>query len=192
MNNDIKELNNGTKTLEFDIFGSCVSRDLFEIKEAVDLQCKEYIARQSIVSALAKPIEIADNEVINLNSNFQKQSLLNDFQKTTFQKLEKSNSNYLLIDFIDERFKLVKLGRYFVTYSSELVISKYLENKKYKLFDKRRWIKKKLYKQIKLFAERIKDIYQEDHIIIHKVKLLDEYISKDNVKKQFAKKYIIR
>ena len=70
------------KKRTFDIFGSCVSRDLFTMPEAVCFECKEYIARQSVLSLLSEPLSVEVNEISALTSNFQKAMVLNDLRKT--------------------------------------------------------------------------------------------------------------
>lgn len=178
------------KKLDFDIFGSCVSRDIFEYEEAQELLCKEYIARQSVVSALSDPISIDETELATLTSNFQKKLVLNDFKKTTFQKLKDSSSNYLVVDFIDERFRLVELGESYLTQSAELITSKYLENKTYTLVDKRKWDKAILCANVEAFADKISGIYKKGHIFIHKAKMMDKYIGKDQEIHSFSKTII--
>ena len=64
------------KKKTFDIMGSCVSRDLFNIPEAVNLDCREYIARHSILSMMAKPVSVEEGELDSLTSNFQKEMVL--------------------------------------------------------------------------------------------------------------------
>ena len=47
------------------------------------MNLKSYIARQSVVSSVSKPISITYND-IQLNSEFQKKAVFNDFNKNTF------------------------------------------------------------------------------------------------------------
>lgn len=80
--------NNMKKT--FDVLGSCVSRDLFSIPEAVNFDCGEYIARHSILSLMASPFSVEEGELDALTSNFQREMVLNDLRKTTLNKLKAS------------------------------------------------------------------------------------------------------
>ena len=182
------------KKKTFDIMGSCVSRDLFNIPEAVNLDCREYIARHSILSMMAKPVSVEEGELDSLTSNFQKEMVLNDLRKTTLNKLRASKSNFLIIDFIDERFKTIQIFDSCLTMSNELVASKYLDGKEYQIIDKTRWNEKEmernLYSKIIQFAEQICSIYKQSHIIIHEAKMVDRYIGKDGEIHAFAP-YII-
>lgn len=174
----------------FDIFGSCVSRDLFEIDQIKEVQCREYIARQTIQSALAAPILVQEEEFDGVSSKFQKKLLLNDFNKTTFTRLKQSSSDFLILDFVDERFHVIKIQNSIVTLSNELVTSNYLCNKKYKIINRQRfnpiYFKRVTLKQIREFAKKIREIYPEDHIIIHKARLVDKYIGKQGEIYAFA------
>lgn len=178
----------------FDILGSCVSRDLFEIPEAVDFECREYIARQSVLSLYAKPLPVTDDEIGALTSNFQKRLILNDFQKTTICKLKESSSDYIIVDFIDERFNVAKISDTFLTMSNELITSQYLNDRKYEIVDKTRWKQRKLEEMLKpeviRLAKQLADIYKQQHIIIHEAKMVDHYIGKDGNVYSFAPNYI--
>lgn len=101
------------------IFGSCVSRDLLEYDAARNVKLDLYFARQSIVSAVSAEVPI-NFEEINLQSNFQKRQIFFDFNKTAFQKLQESMSDYLFLDLVDERFSLVKIRNSYVTGSATL------------------------------------------------------------------------
>lgn len=180
--------------VKIDIFGSCVTRDVFSYIQKTGLRCGEYIARQSIVSAFAPKLPFTEEDLAELDSTFQKRMVKNDFEKTAFDKLEDSKGDYLIVDFIDERFHIVQIGRTYITYSAELMLSKYLEGKNYKIIDKRKWINKNvvldLKKQIAMFAEKIEDIYGKGRVIIHRAKLKDNYLDQNGNKQKFLKPFI--
>lgn len=182
---------------KIDIYGSCVSRDVFEVPKADKLDCQEYIARQSLFSLFAKPLPIEESDISGITSNFQKRLLINDFYKTTFEKLKASQGEYLLVDFIDERFKIVEIGEasgVFLTQSNELTASKYLENREYRLIDKKQWDEAKFCDEVKpkvvQFASEISKLYKKGHIIIHKARMVDSYIGKDGEVHAFADYYL--
>lgn len=184
----------GKIEMNFDIFGSCVSRDLFEYDAAKELHCKEYIARQSLLSLFEQPIELEEEELFAVKSNFQKKVLLNDFNKKTLERFEQSKSDFFLVDFIDERFNLIKLKKSYLTYSSELMVSHYLDGKKYKVIDKKNWGKRKLERNVRPLVERfawnIQKIYKAENIVIHKARMLNEYIGRDGITHPFSQEYI--
>lgn len=87
-----------------------------------------YFARSSIVSAISTPI-FCNIEDICLGSDFQKRQVYSDLRKT-FVSLEKSaRGDYLIIDFIDERFGTARLADSVLTMSNELLASNFLCDK---------------------------------------------------------------
>jgi hypothetical protein len=92
--------------MKFAIFGSCVSRDVFDITGHNDL-LKHYYARCSVVSAVSDPVAVSGSD-IGLNSDFQRRMLISDFQKSFAKGSWKTDTDCLIIDFIDERFGLLR------------------------------------------------------------------------------------
>ncbi|MEK4055169.1 DUF6270 domain-containing protein [Paenibacillus sp. FSL F4-0087] len=103
---------------EFTIFGSCVSRDVFRI--AQHEKKLEYYARSSLISLLSNPLEVIQKD-ISLESEFQKGMIVKDFSNTFLEELKQKNHNTFIIDFVDERFDLMKLDNSYVTRSNEFV-----------------------------------------------------------------------
>jgi len=87
------------------VFGSCVSRDLFE-DARLRPSLGHYGARSSIISAVAAPVPIAP-ERIAIPSEWQRRQVLADFGKTFFAALEETRPDWLVIDLIDERFDVL-------------------------------------------------------------------------------------
>lgn len=98
------------------IFGSCVSRDLFEDRRLRPL-LGHYGARSSVISAVAAPVPIAPERVA-VPSEWQRRQVLADFGKTFFSSLEYQRPDWLVIDLIDERFDILCTSGSFVTRSS--------------------------------------------------------------------------
>lgn len=176
-----------------DIFGSCVTRDIFSFMNNDKIKLGEYIARQSVVTVYTNPIHCDKKEISGISSDFQKRILRNDFEKTTFNKFRLSKGDYIVVDFIDERYRIVKVNHTYLTYSNELAISGYLSDKKYKILDKKIGSIKILYlscKKIESFAKELEDIYGSGKIIIHKAMMKDEYLDKDRNIQLFQKPYL--
>lgn len=190
----MKEGDNQEQIKKIDIFGSCVTRDVFtyEIKDSIKLG--EYIARQSVTTIFASPVVYEDREIEKLDSNFQKRMLRNDLEKTTFEKLRTSRGDFIVIDFIDERFHTVKFRDTYLTYSAELMMSEYLEGKKYYVLDKRKWLNRhivfKMHDKIAMFAEELEKIYGKRGIIIHRAMIKDEYLDDKRCLQKFPKPYL--
>jgi hypothetical protein len=106
----------GAPSMSVAIFGSCVSRDLFEtpsLRPSLVL----YGARSSVVSTVARPVAI-DPARVALSSAFQRRCVLADFAKTFFASLADARPDWLVIDLVDERFDLLQTQGSFVTRSS--------------------------------------------------------------------------
>lgn len=161
------------------IFGSCTTRDLFRLYPSEKLELKTYIARQSVVSAVSKPVPL-EKEQIKLDSAFQKTVVWYDFNKTTFPLFKEDGSDWLLIDLIDEHYAPVRIGDSYVTKSTLAVNggvipdtvkgSGRIWNGEDYLIDG-----VPLRNYIKQFAEKQLKIYRPDHIIIHRAMNVEQY-----------------
>lgn len=190
----MREGDNDEEVKKIDIFGSCVTRDVFAYGTKDDIRLGEYIARQSVITVFASPIIYDDREIDKLDSNFQKRMLKNDLDKSTFYKLKASNGDYVIVDFIDERFHVVKIQNTYLTYSAELMMSEYLLGKRYRVLDKRTWFNKnfrfKLYDKIAIFAEKLEKIYGVGRVIVHRAMVKDEYLDAERNIQKFSKPYL--
>lgn len=109
------------------ILGSCVSRDPFEFSEAGDFEIVDYVARTSIASLGAQPF--VDEKILeNIESNWQRQMVFCDMNKSTYSKLAEKEFDILLIDLIDERFGLAIDGSSIHTVSTEYKKALYSPN----------------------------------------------------------------
>lgn len=113
---------NNCKTI--DIFGSCISRDALEFCPKSNIACGQHIARSSFSSAVASP-PATDLEMqeIDLESNFQARSIVQDVNKTGLKKLRSDPGDYLLVDFFEERFPIAQAKGTMITLSSEYLKS---------------------------------------------------------------------
>lgn len=157
------------KPIKVFIFGSCVSRDPFEIEFAKNnFEVVQYFARSSFASLGAKPF--VDNKIIeNIESNFQKRSVLQDMDKSLFKQIQNRYFDIFLIDLIDERFNLALYEDSIHTISSEYKKALYKPNK-YSTIDKFSDEKYRLWEiGFKKFVNYIKDNNLEDKLILNKV-----------------------
>lgn len=95
----------------FAIFGSCVSRDAFELDpaHAQGLCVELYLSRTTVNSALASPLALPPlTESGKLR--FEDRCVMDDLYKRHFDKLNQSQADYLIIDLIDERNPLLYFG----------------------------------------------------------------------------------
>lgn len=180
--------------MKLSIFGSCVSRDILEMPSNNFITLKSYIARQSVVSSVSKPIDIPIDD-IKLESNFQKKMVYNDIAKKTFEILSSDESEFLLLDLVDERLKLVRCNGTIITYSNEIQASQYISDPKFVNLEMRKSVLSRYFLQddlkdldgyLDMFLSEIIKIYKEENIILHKAYMLDSYISSDNAINSFT------
>lgn len=169
------------------ILGSCCSRDIFEYLNKASFEINLYIARTKLVSQLSEPLSPVDG--INLSSAFQRRLVSNDLEKMQWKDLQKSSGDCCVIDYIDERFKLLKMQTdtmtTYITKSNELVSSGFLTGKKYQEFqyefkNSNWWIETvNLDIYLDQFLRNILELYKNKKIVLHKAYLQDAYIRKD-------------
>jgi hypothetical protein len=112
-----------SKTRVF-IYGSCVSRDTFEHLDPEQFELVEYVARQSVLSATTRPVELLAPPT--LKSRFQQRMITGDFQSSLRSLLAQhaAEIDVLLIDLTDERLGVYLLpDGTVVTRSVELIES---------------------------------------------------------------------
>jgi hypothetical protein len=102
----------------FAIFGSCVSGDIFRLHRDLG-ELVSYHSRCSLLSLMSSPLEFRDD--FDWPSNFARRVVKADFEKTFFDGLEASKCDALIVDFVDERWDLLRLGDSMVTCSANLM-----------------------------------------------------------------------
>jgi glycosyltransferase involved in cell wall biosynthesis len=100
------------------IFGSCVSRDIFNLEN--NFQLVNYFARSSFASIFQTPFSYPE-VAKRLESKFQEKIVEADMKKTILLDLIKGDFDILLLDFIDERFNLLLLNGTVCTLSNEAI-----------------------------------------------------------------------
>lgn len=106
---------------KFLVFGGCVSRDLFNFAES-SLLLSDYYARSSFASVFSEPPQLSPN-LQKLSSPFQQRCVLRDFDKSFKDKIASGSFDYLLIDFLSNRFNVAVKGNSVLTLSNELMKS---------------------------------------------------------------------
>nr|WP_246601159.1 DUF6270 domain-containing protein [Alteromonas antoniana] len=101
------------------IYGSCVSRDALDYAN-YDVELVRYIARSSLATQQSLPV--IKNELLeSLPSQFQKNMMRVDMEKTLFSSIDENEFDLLLLDLIDERFSIGLFGAGRLTLSSEFL-----------------------------------------------------------------------
>ncbi|WP_066191020.1 DUF6270 domain-containing protein [Gracilibacillus timonensis] len=158
----------------YNIFGSCVSRDIFGLVEDHNYSVDYYQARSSVQSMMSKPYSV-DWKYISTGSNFKDRVVYTDINKDYFEQLWKHRAHDLIIDFIDERFALYKIGfsyvtrsNYFLTAGLKNLLGGYEVKKTETIED---WDAACL-----AFIEKLKSYYHADQVILHKAYFAEEYV----------------
>lgn len=173
-------INAKTNENRISIFGSCVSRDLLAFSDSSCVELINYIARQSVISAVCAPVEL-DSSLLTLSSAFQNRMVAGDFGKNAFALLSSRPSDYLIIDLIDERFPLKIIDNSYITRSNEFRLSvgrKYENCPEFeKLISGKSLIinGENAEKYIELFCRRIRANFRDDRIILHRALMADCY-----------------
>ncbi|MDH2887882.1 DUF6270 domain-containing protein [Bacillus cytotoxicus] len=167
------------------ILGSCVTRDAFTFDKEKRFELPYYQARTSLLSIMTKPYEIQDSDLNNLSSAFQKRLVKDDMLKSFFEKISANSSDYLIMDFIDERFDMVKIGDCYITRSFEFINSK-LESKleDFEVLQKS-MILEQWEQACYAFVQEITKLYEQSKIILHKAYCKDEYLDKEGIVRVF-------
>ncbi|WP_291735083.1 DUF6270 domain-containing protein [Clostridium sp.] len=187
------------KEIKVDIIGSCVTRDAFEfIKESNQMykyKINNYISKVSIISLMSKKLEseyYIDNTRI---TKWESKQIQYDLKKDWFDKLKKSDSDVIIIDFIDERYNLYKVGECYLTKSNIIKNSAF----KFKGDEKTYEIKRDLNLSIKLWEDSFDKFINElkklnKPIIIHEAFWKNKYrygkINKSVSKKIYFKNFL--
>lgn len=118
------------------LVGSCVTRDALSF---LNTQSIDYFARTSLISLVSSPVKLLNSSIINSIGDFEKRMILSDFDKRLFNSLDVEHYDLILLDFIDERFDLVKVLDSYVTNSNYLIqsdmLSEFSDYKIYKRFE---------------------------------------------------------
>lgn len=106
------------------IFGSCVSRDALAMCPIEGIEVAEYIARSSLASAFrSHPApERWLQRLPRIESAFQRRMVDIDLQKRAADILSSSQADVVMVDMIDERFRVAKRGNGCATWSNEFAL----------------------------------------------------------------------
>ncbi|WP_201511649.1 DUF6270 domain-containing protein [Psychrobacter alimentarius] len=104
----------------FYIYGSCVSRDAFALTDNNVLDPVGYTARYSMARLNFSEVH-NEYDTSLLKSDFQREILKRELNNNLLDDITKANPDFIIIDFIDDRFGLVEIEEgVFVTNSFEL------------------------------------------------------------------------
>lgn len=173
---------------EIAIFGSCVSRDIFEYDIIKAFKVREYISRCSLFSAVSMPALYDTGWETEKVPIWGWKCIRTDFTKTVFKRLAENKATLLIIDLIDERHKLLGLQNgSVVTNSVYLQDSQIMEkNMQYKEVMTDTMTRAEKEKSVKLFAENVKRIYEPEQVVINKAFCVDIYLDYQGIVHEFS------
>lgn len=166
------------------ILGSCITRDAFNFSHD-QYVIQHYFARTSLISLMSKSLSI-DKSKINLTSAFQKNCIVQDIEKSFFYKISESNFDFILIDFIDERFNLLKLSESLITKSNELVASGLMDEYDFTEIVRNEDLLSTWEKSAKIFFNTLLEHIPAHKIIIHKGLWKTKYVNENGTISEFS------
>ena len=116
--------------IDLAIVGSCVSRDALEFHPD-GFNLLGYFARTSLISQATEPVEIGNDDLESDLSPFARRVVEQDLTSNVVASLGELSPRILLLDLIDERFRIVRSGSGWITYSpyfSQTSLGKSLAN----------------------------------------------------------------
>ena len=166
------------------ILGCCICRDIFRINDHPEkYKVNKFIQSVSPVSIVEKE---RSREVLSMNSldyftqrsNFAKRNILHDFNKTVKETIATSPSDYLIVDLCELRFQMVRATlpdgyEFLLTRTVHVGEVLAARNKVPELAgvdfcDIFEMDLEEVYKYLKLYAEFLKQNYEESKIILIK------------------------
>lgn len=108
------------------IFGSCVTRDMFNFPDAQQFELVDIFARSSPASLMSEPASSVPDLSAN-KSAFQRRMVAWDMQKHFWGFIKNTDFDAIVFDFIDERYRQVYLGDGWVTRSNEILEAKVVD-----------------------------------------------------------------
>jgi len=194
MNHTIKSMlhdtpngNMQTEKFRIIILGSCVTRDIFRV-DRIGVEIVDYFARTSIKSLTSPRLDVDPMEII-LDSDFQKRMVLRDFLKEFWSVIEENGFDFLLIDFIDERFNIFYYNNSVITKSNELIQSGFTDKYKRELIERKRKdiTPSEMFVDMDRFVTRLSSIVPPSKVILVKAFWAEEYFDKQGNRRYFDK-----
>lgn len=99
------------------IYGSCVTRDAFEVRPHPHT-IVGYFARSSMISQCAAPIALAPEDLGDTVKEWGRRIVAADLEKTIVERIAAAEPDLVIIDLIDERLPLLRVGGSLLTVSS--------------------------------------------------------------------------
>lgn len=165
------------------IIGSCVTRDAFELKKDIFDVSGSYFPRVSVISMMSPAINI-DHTTLESENQWLKWVVLNDYNKSIFSQVVQKKPEIIIIDLIEERYDLIKIGNSFITRSDEQVkinpaIKEYSEEM---IVRRDSELAHNLFEpHANLFCHKINSLFPDVKVILHNARYSDYYLSNGKI-----------
>lgn len=175
------------------IFGSCVTRDAFELQarlapgpDTVAL----YLSRTTINASLAAPVTALGSPPPASVVKFEERCVLSDLEKTHYQELRRKRFEVLVIDLIDERHFLAAVGDGEAAYSvpfMRLCETRGIDHKRFPLTPPSDpAVIARTLTNIPAFLAKLAEIVDTRRVILHEARWAQQYLAKDGSIRPFA------
>ncbi|MEH7116848.1 DUF6270 domain-containing protein [Neobacillus vireti] len=184
------------------VLGSCFSRNPFNssnyfnpgYKKNYNVVLTQF--HSSLISIMAKPFQLDVTKLEDV-SDYNKQFIVADFEKSFFEMLEQTKPEYLIVDlYADAARDVIKIdeetyvsasialrqSKYFKEFVEYEVVSHANNDKYFALWKK----------HMDLFADKIKEYLPEDRIILNLGGFTNRYHDGDGTIKKFPKEHMIQ
>ena len=91
------------------IFGSCISRDIFNYDIEQNFEVQSFINFNSIIAQMSQPAFAVSEEDIGHKSNWFSRIIATDINKNALDMILQARPDYLIIDLMSERLDLLKV-----------------------------------------------------------------------------------
>jgi hypothetical protein len=176
----------------FAIFGSCVTRDAFELGQPTSgaHRVSVYLARTTINSCMSAPVPFKDLFASERQQKFEERCVIDDIFKRHFDALREKPFDYLLLDLVDERHPIIAIDGSYLCYSVPFLRMAEAFKLDPTKFERRaprdpRVIEETL-ANVPRFLERLSRIIDLDRIILHEALWATNFIAADGQRKAFA------
>lgn len=167
-----------------DIFGTCISRELFNYTD--DYSVKTYLMQQSIYSIGSNPYPIElDRIQTKDNYAFKNRMIYYDFNKIAFSILSKDPSKYLIVDLADQSRNIAILDdreNVKLTATSAMLENLLRLGERFHVENIETYSNEELRNYLSQLIKIFLSLYDEKNIILNRVQMQDEYYE-NNVKK---------
>lgn len=183
------------KTIKIDIIGSCVTRDAFEFAKNMDNSNKyivnNYISKTSFISLVSDSIGRDKYNISQENmTDWEFRQIKYDLEKNWVEILKKSDSDIIIVDFIDERYDLYRLDNSYITISNIFKRSKFNTDEHLKKIKRNSNEYNEIWEEsIYNYIDLLKSLNKP--IIIHKAMWKNTYI-KNSINKSVSKSIYIK